>query len=159
MSINIHEPCNSARGFYTQRRKTGITLHVYAHGMSTQKLGGLLRHHRTKEPKVTLEQLSKESRSLSVARISNYEQGIRTLKAREAKILAEAFGRLGKPITAAELLGISEETNAMEGGALTRHEMAIIEIYRQLPSSGRKRFLDHLYAFASAFGIKTKRVA
>lgn len=49
--------------------------------------------------------------------------------------------------------------NAMEGGAFTRHEEAIIHIYRQLPPSGRKRFLDHVYAFATAFGVKVKRVA
>lgn len=44
-------------------------------------------------------------------------------------------------------------------GALTRHEEAIISIYRQLPSSIRKRFLVTVDAFAAASGLDVDKVA
>lgn len=49
--------------------------------------------------------------------------------------------------------------NKVHRGALTRHEEAIIEIYRQLPPGVRKRFLDIVYAFAATCGVNVKRVA
>ena len=132
---------------------------MYATPVNTaEETGRRLQRHRKQSPKITLNRLASETKSLTVSAISNYEQGIRQLRPREAKILAGAFSRLGRPISVSELLGI-EEQHKEQRGALTRHEEAIIEIYRQFPPSVRKRFLDHLHAFASACGIDIKRVA
>lgn len=63
---------------------------------------------RKRDPRTTLEELASETKVLTKQRISNYEQGIRLLKANEAQLIANAFARLGKPITASYLLGIDE---------------------------------------------------
>src|SRR5687768_644210 len=125
MTINIHGLCTSASCFYTYCRQTVFTPNVYACGMNSQQIGERLRAHRTRAPKVSLAKLAAETRSMTASGISNYEQGIRLLKAREASVLADAFKRLGKPISASELLGIEEKKGQHESGkglgALTRH--------------------------------------
>jgi hypothetical protein len=166
IGITIHSPCKQSNKNYTNCRKTGNTLNVYDGGMNSKQIGSRLRAHRENYPRVPLRRLASETKSLTIQRISNYEQGIRLLKAKEAKILADAFKRLGKPITASELLGIQEEGTQQErperprtakGGALTRQEEALLSVVRQLPPSERNRFLEAIRAVASACGINIKK--
>lgn len=81
---------------------------MYAYRVNKVEIGKRLRKHRENRPKITLQRLSKETRALSVSRISNYEQGTRLLKAKEAKLLADAFVKLEKPVTAAYLLCLED---------------------------------------------------
>lgn len=81
-------------------------MRVISEAMTKEEIGIRLRHHRESNPYVTLKELSEETRVLSFNRISNYEQGIRSLKPNEAKVLADAFTKLGKPTTVTYLLGI-----------------------------------------------------
>lgn len=84
----------------------GGTLNVYAFAVNKKEIGKQLKSIRQSEPKITLEKLAEETKSLTKSGISNYEQGLRMLKPREAGILAKTFTRLGKPVNASQLLGI-----------------------------------------------------
>jgi transcriptional regulator with XRE-family HTH domain len=90
----------------------GFTLTVYPNRVNNVEVGKRLRNHREGQPKVSLEALCNATgKSLSPSRISNYEQGIRSLKPRDASILAAAFTKLGKPVTATFLLGLEGKSD------------------------------------------------
>jgi len=85
---------------------------VYARRVNNIEIGRRLKSHREASPKVSLEKLSKATGgTFSPSRISNYEQGLRALKPRDAETLASAFGKLGKPTTAIFLLGLEGKSD------------------------------------------------
>lgn len=116
------------------------TLNVYDAVMTSEEIGRRLRAIRQSEPKITLDQLAMETgNKLTKSRISNYEQGLRELKSRQAQILAEALTRLGKPVTASQLLML-EPYPALREPAATyaavsreRLQKAMATIFEMLP--------------------------
>lgn len=120
----------SSSTFYTKRRRTTVTLNVYALDVSSKDIGRDLKQHRERPPRISLARLATETKVLTASGISNYEQGIRTLKTREAKILAEAFERLGKPISAATILGLEKGKPVQEPNKDVLYKQA--ESYRRL---------------------------
>lgn len=88
-----------------------------------KQIGDQLRQHRTKKPRISLYRLADETKVLTAAGISNYETGYRRLKVREAKILSEAFKRLGRPISAAKILDIEETQETKQSSAVREDYM------------------------------------
>lgn len=133
---------------------------MYDDGVSNQnahEIGDRLRKHRESHPRITLAKLSAETKVLSVSRISNYEQGLRLLKAKEAQIISGAFERLGKPISAASLLGIEKTTNPdKEVGALSMDEEILLKKYRQMSQPDRDVLQAAGDTFASKKQVKKK---
>lgn len=117
---------------------------MYAHGVNSQEIGKRLRLHRTRAPRISLARLADETKVLTLSRISNYEQGIRVLKTKEAQLLSAAFNRLGKPISAATLLGINDEekSNQQGVGSLSNDEQVLVTKYRQMPSTMKTHYQE-----------------
>lgn len=91
-------------------------------------IGKRIRKARGKR---TLATISKGTRNLSVSRISNYEHGTRKPGIEEAVQLAQALGN----ISAAEILGIDEESN------LTPQERALLDNFRAADERGKKTII------------------
>lgn len=114
---------------------------MYVRKVNKKELGKRLRAHRESPPKITLSALAKETKALTASGISNYEQGIRLLKSREAKILADAFARLGKPVTPAKLLGIEMDSAPVH---LTKEAIELAIKWDQLTSSAKKEVIKFI---------------
>lgn len=116
------------------------TLGVYDDDMTSEEVGRRLRAIRLSEPKITLEQLAIETgNKLTKSRISNYEQGLRELKTRQAQILAEAFTRVGKTVTASQLLmlepypALIQPTGSYADISRERLQKALAAVFELLP--------------------------
>jgi transcriptional regulator with XRE-family HTH domain len=100
--------------------------------------------------KLTLREVSERTKgAVSPSRLSNYEQGLRLLKPREALRLAEALG-----VTAAYLL-------CVEGGEMTQEEVNLLRNWRALPENERNQYARRIEVLALAYRepVADERVA
>lgn len=99
---------------------------------------------------LTLRGVSEKTRGqISPSRLSNYEQGLRLLKSREAVVLASVLG-----VNAAWLL-------CVEGGEMTQEEIMLLRNWRALPENERRQYARRIEVLALAYRepVADERVA
>lgn len=133
-----HKPCSLSSHFehtsFTDRR----TAWGYHPGMNQKELGERLKRHRSSHPKISTYELAEAAKYITPAGITNKERGIRAITRRDAEMLADALTRLGKPTSAAYLLGMDDKpTMQYSGGGLNPEVLEdCIRIFEEmLPAS------------------------
>lgn len=100
--------------------------------------------------RLTLREVSEKTRGqISPSRLSNYEQGLRLLKQREAIALAPVLG-----VNAAWLL-------CVEGTEMTAEELELLRNWRALPENERRQYARRIEVLALAYRepVADERVA
>lgn len=107
-----------------------------------KRIGERIRISRDAK-RLTLKQLSRLTGGvLSESRISNYEQGIRQLKSKEALVLAVPLG-----VEPSYLLCVEGE----EEGEMTAQESALLRNFRALPENERGAYARRIEVLALAY--------
>jgi hypothetical protein len=91
--------------------------------MKDKNSGERLRRLRKSHPKISTYDLAKEAKYITAAGITNKERGIREISKRDAEMLASALTRLGKPTTAAYLLGLDDNPTVQYSGGSVNPEI------------------------------------
>lgn len=104
-----------------------------------KEAGRRLRDARNAQ-NLTLREVSERTNGqISPSRLSNYEQGLRMLKAQEALVLAPALG-----VNAPYLLCVEE-------GDMTTEELELLRNWRALPENERKQYARRIGVLALAY--------
>lgn len=110
--------------------------------MNYKKESGRRLAAARRDKKMTLESVSKALNGfMSASRLSNYEQGIRTLGIKEALALGKILG-----VNASHLLCIDGED-----GEMTQQEAELLRNYRALPENERGAYARRIEVLAMAY--------
>lgn len=120
---NTHETCSLASRFEHKLFTVPFVGSRYHSRMNDKSLGERLKRHRTSHPKISTYDLAKAAKYITAAGITNKERGIRKISKRDAEILAEAFSRLGKPVTPLYLLGMDDNASVQYSGGSVNAEI------------------------------------
>ena len=123
-----------------ERRSRAVA--VASIGMNYKKESGQRLADARRDKKMTLEELSKAVHGfLSPSRLSNYEQGIRSLGIKESLALSKVLG-----VNASYLLCLDEEV-----GEMTSQENELLRNFRALPERDRNEYSRRIEVLAMAY--------